>query len=106
MGQILILAGVTADGATYALDPFSRRWVETTFLWAQQVPSVHIGLETKPNFETSHNVVWLKVAELLTGLSKKHLKMCDAVVLRVPATEEEWVVEWENNPLDSQAGID
>ena len=89
---IIILAGIQAQGTTYALHPESKQRLKTAFPEVSQAPSVYVGYDTQDDFTRLHGPMWSQIATLLTGLSVEQLQKLGPVVLKVPATGKEFEV--------------
>jgi len=90
---IIILAGLQSDGATYRLDPLSQRRLRETFPDVPTAPSIFVGFETRADFESLHGPMWDYVVILLTGLTRKRVEALGPVIVRLPATGQEFVVK-------------
>jgi hypothetical protein len=89
-GPIVIYVGRQATGATYELEPLSRRRLSQAFPQTRRTPKVFLGYEKEQDFEQVHGPLWPQVATILTGLSLDQLDKLGGARLYDPAEEAEW----------------
>lgn len=82
---LVILVGLQSSGATYALEPLSRRRIQEAFPGVSVAPSVFVGYKTREDFESLHGPMWGQIVSLLTGVSVDRLREAlGEVIVRVP----------------------
>ncbi len=91
---LIILVGLQADGATYALEPRSRQRIQEAFPGVPVAPSVFVGYKTREEFEALHGPMWRQIVILLTGVTLERLReTLGEVIVRVPGQSQDIAVE-------------
>lgn len=87
---IVIYRSVNRDGATFALKPTTREYLQDRLGDAAHFRSrIFIAHETRADYDAVHVSVAPQVVQLLTGMSADRLKQFGELVFRDPVTEAE-----------------